>query len=149
MGHFETGYARTMKVAGLLGRLRRAPASLMQLPASQRSLSDAVASTREARGTAEQVIRDWKKKPDYALEESDVSRYLKRLEQATAENVPGDPRVATRDSLQAYQNVRDRVEPLARLRRNEQLKDVGAAGAAVAVPAGIGYGAYSAPNREE
>ena len=138
MTPFEQGYNRTMKVAGILDRLRRAPQSLMDLPGTQSRLRSSEDLLGSFQRRAQKSVRDWKGDPDYTLTPEDTEKLTKAFQQATTNNVPGDPRLEVLKRLERVPWQQKDVDAIRRL-RNEQLKDVGVGGAAVAAPlAGAG-----------
>ena len=138
MTPFEQGYNRTMKIAGILDRLRRVPRALRELPETYRDLRRAQGNASRYFDMSEQALQRWKKDPNFALDPEDADRYRRALAQATTENLADDPRRLPLEFLQEHDAAQYRANALREL-RNEQLKDVGVGGAAVAAPlAGAG-----------
>jgi len=128
---FEDGYNRTMKCAGVIDRLMRAPPSLMELPAKQKAMREAAETAQSASADAAQAVRTWKGKDDYVVERTE--KMHKALQQATTLERAGDPRIPVRDALSRSLRSQE-AAGTARTARNEALKDVGVGAGAVATP---------------
>lgn len=144
MSAFEEGYTRTMKLAGLMNRLRRAPSSLMGLPASRRAMDRAGIDRALAHRSAQDAVQGWRKnrKP---LTPEERDKLLQGFELSTTAREVHPHRELVNTLRDA--SAKDEHWTGVRNQYHEQLKDVGTAGVVASPVAGAGL-MYAANNED-